>query len=269
MGKPTDPIKYIEWKQKLSEAHKGKAHTEETKQKMSKTRKGRIPWNKGKPGCFSPETIEKFRLRSTGKNNPMYGKRGKDAPAYGKPNKHHPWKGKHHTEETKQKMSISGKGRKVSKETRKKLSDAHKGKTPIWAGKHHTEETKKKISIANKGKECGELAPNWKGGISFEPYCPKFNKNLKERVRAFFEYRCIICGKHEDECNRKHSVHHVNYDKRTCCNEEQPRFAAVCIKCHSKTNWNRSRWENIINRAIDEIYNGKSYYTIEEWKVVT
>jgi len=29
----------------------------------------------------------------------------------------------------------------------------------------------------------GENHPNWKGGVSFDPYCHKFNNQLKERIR--------------------------------------------------------------------------------------
>lgn len=55
------------------------------------------------------------------------------------------WLGKHHTEETKLKISESHKG--------KKLTDKHKEKDRLsQIGRKHTEETKKKISENNKGK---------------------------------------------------------------------------------------------------------------------
>ena len=62
-------------------------------------------------------------------------------------------KGKHHSEETKKKISESLKGHKGcihSEETKKKLSESHKGKTSPMKGKHLSEETKRKISIWNK-----------------------------------------------------------------------------------------------------------------------
>ena len=79
----------------------------------------------------------------------------------------------------------------------------------------------------------GELAPQWKGGVSFEPYCPRFDDDLKERVRLFFDRKCYICGKSEqeqiDEMKeegkvpiRKLDVHHVNYNKDTCCDDSKP-----------------------------------------------
>jgi hypothetical protein len=64
----------------------------------------------------------------------------------------------------------------------------------------------------------------WKGGASFEPYCPKFNTNLKERVRDRFDRRCPLCDKQENENiflkngkTRKLSVHHVYTEKMACC----------------------------------------------------
>src|SRR5579859_5347002 len=39
-----------------------KARPEDTKKKISQSLKGNIPWNKGKTGIYSKETIEKIRL---------------------------------------------------------------------------------------------------------------------------------------------------------------------------------------------------------------
>lgn len=59
-------------------------------------------------------------------------------------------KGKHHTEETKKKLSEANKGKKMSEESKKKNSEAHKGNS-YRLGKHHSEETKKKMGEAKKG----------------------------------------------------------------------------------------------------------------------
>lgn len=68
-----------------------------------------------------------------------------------------PMKGKHHTEESKRKMSESLKGRPsprkgvhLSEETKRKLSEINKGNKP-FEGKHHTEETKAKMRKAKLG----------------------------------------------------------------------------------------------------------------------
>jgi hypothetical protein len=128
-------------------------------------------------------------------------------------------------------------------------------------GKHHDDTTKHKISVAASGENNG----HWKGGISFEPYCPKFNDELRTRVRAFFDCRCVICGTLEQENGRKLSVHHVEYNKSACCDGEPVHFAALCSRCHPRTNSDRTRWESMLHHIIDEIYDGRSYFTKEEF----
>lgn len=110
-----------------------------------------------------------------------------------------------------------------------------------------------------------EKNPRWLGGISFEPYCPKWTPELRERIRAFFNYECVICGKTTEENGEALSCHHVEYNKQACCDGKIVHFAALCRKCHNKTNSNRSNWEDILHKIIDEIYDDKSYYTKEEW----
>ena len=53
--------------------------------------------------------------------------------------------GKHHSAEARKKISEAKKGKHCSEETRKKISEAKKGK-------HRSEETRKKMSEARKGK---------------------------------------------------------------------------------------------------------------------
>lgn len=64
--------------------------------------------------------------------------------------------GKHHTIETRKKISLNNahynKGKKLSKEAAEKLHDSRRG-IPSWSkGKHFSEEHRKKLSEANKGK---------------------------------------------------------------------------------------------------------------------
>ena len=68
-------------------------------------------------------------------------------------------KGKNHivfTQEIKDRISNSKRGKKYSLELRKKLSEAHKGKT-------HSDETKKKMSATHKGRVFTE---EWKEKLS-------------------------------------------------------------------------------------------------------
>jgi hypothetical protein len=126
------------------------------------------------------------------------------------------------------------------------------------------------IAISKRQKEkmsIPENCPTWKGGVSFEPYCHKFNKNFKDRVRAFFGKVCIECGKTEKDNGKKLAVHHVNYDKMICCNDVKPLFITLCKSCHTKTNNNREYWETHFTLIIEERYNGKCYFTEEEMEI--
>lgn len=75
-----------------------------------------------------------------------------------------------HSQETKDKMSKSNKGKIVSKETREKLSQANKGENSPWFGKKHTEETKLKISNAQIGSKNhgAKIVLNTETGIFYE-----------------------------------------------------------------------------------------------------
>lgn len=78
-------------------------------------------------------------------------------------------KGAKHSDETKEKISASLKGKNkgkkrglFSEETKRKMSEAHKGKK----GKLHSEEIKRKISEAKKGKKRGPLSEETKKKMS-------------------------------------------------------------------------------------------------------
>lgn len=97
-------------------------------------------------------------------------------------------------------------------------------------------ETRKKMSGPNSG--------NWKGGISFKPYCIKFNDQLKDEVRGAFGKKCYLCPHVQGE--RKLSIHHVDYNKNTLCDGRRWPLIPLCSKCHSKTNFNRWYWFNLL-----------------------
>lgn len=112
-------------KKKISNKLKGRLVSEETRIKLSESHKGQIPWNKGK------------------KTGPSWNK-GKRCPQISKALRGKPSNmlGKHHSEETKNKISKSNKGHPVSKELRKKLKKI---------SLNMSVETKIKMSEAKKG----------------------------------------------------------------------------------------------------------------------
>ncbi len=222
------------------------------------------------------EAKEKIRAANLGEKSHFYGKRGEQCINYGrhpteetrkrlslsKSGENHPWFGKHHTPEELAKISKGNKGKAVSQETRDKMSKiARDRKNNPMFGRHHSPVTRAKISKAVSGENGG----HWKGGISFEPYCPKFNADLKRRIRAFFDHRCIICGKGATDNGQNVGCHHVEYNKQACCDGKPVHFATLCRSCHSITNFDRERWQSMLHIIIYEVYDGKSYFTKEEW----
>ncbi len=101
-----------------------------------------------------------------------------------------PFKGKRHSEESRQRMSISHKNQVVSEETKKRLSEHNSGSGNPFYGKHHTEETKRIISLKNSGtnssmygkKHSQETIEKMRQAKLRENH-PMYGKHFSEEVR--------------------------------------------------------------------------------------
>ena len=142
-------------------------------------------------------------------------------------------------------------GKKRPVDTRLKMSASHKGKLK---GIPKTKEHRQKLSDTH----AGDKHPNWKGGKSFEPYCIKFNERFKNRVRKFFGFVCVECGNKNSDGTKLH-VHHVNFNKMSCCDGTKTLFVSLCNSCHPKTNFRRDFWEERYTKLIEEKYGGICY----------
>lgn len=231
-----------EHRQNIGAALKGRIVLETTKKKLSDAKKGKYTggdnWIFGKH--LSKETRHKIsksrKGKCVGEDNGMFGKT--------------------HTPETCEKLSVIAQGRIVTEETRNKLSVAGNGRfhteetrekmRKSKIGKPRSAETCEKIRKARIGKYTGENNPAWQGGISFEPYCPKFNEEFKESIRERFGRVCFLCPTTEEENGKKLSVHHVQYEKNCLCDDIKCEFVPLCESCHGKTNHNREHWEVLI-----------------------
>ena len=100
----------------------GKNHTEETKQKISKSLYGKKRWPMLEETKMKIGAANKGKHNHKGENNPFYGKE--------------------HSEETKQQISKT-----------KKLNGKLKGENNPFYGKEHSEETKQKIRLVHLGKK--------------------------------------------------------------------------------------------------------------------
>jgi hypothetical protein len=161
----------------------GKKLSEETKKKLSQSRKNRV---------FTEETKRKIGKSKIG-NTYMLGKKHTEE---SKKLMSEKAKRKFVSEETKQKISESKKGTIISEETKIKLREKRKGRTPAlgmkhteewkfqhskkmlenspFKGKKHTEESKKLISEKAKGR----VAPN-KG----KPHSEETKQKIREKRR--------------------------------------------------------------------------------------
>ncbi len=167
--------------------------------------------------------------------------------------------GKHHSVESKIKMSLVQKGRipwnknkrgifHHTEEWKKNKSESMKGNK---FGHHlswckgltkNTNETIRKReerrieTIKNEGTFKGEKNPTWKSGKSFEVYPLEF-KLIKEYIRQSDNLKCKLCGMEQN--GRKLDIHHIDYDKK---NNLSDNLISLCRSCNDKANFNRDWW---------------------------
>lgn len=191
----------------------------ETRQKMSLSRKGKTPkniamisgWNKGK--SHSEETREKMSVSAK--------LRG--------PN----FLGKTHSDEAKEK--ISEKVQAAYDEGR--LTPWNKGKTG-YTMPPCSEERKKKIGIANKRPHPwaqGENNHNWKGGITPVNTAIRNSAAYKDWRIAVFErdnYTCQECGSRGVTLNADHIKPFAYYPELRLCIDNG---RTLCVPCHKLT----------------------------------
>lgn len=160
----------------MSEAHKGKKPSKETRKKLSEALKGR------KRPVFSQEWRDNMR------------------------NSH---KGKRFSKETRRKMSEAGKGKarakgyKHTKEALQKISEANKGKE---ISKEHRTKLRK--------AQMGENNNNWKGGIT--PKDKKIRHSIeyrlwRESVFARDNWTCQKTGERGGELQSHHLQNFSDY----------------------------------------------------------
>ena len=101
---------------------------------------------------------------------------------------------------------------------------------------------RKKMSEALRGKRpniSGSLHPNWRGGISKDPYPFVFNEILKESIRERDGHQCVDCGCSDMANGRKLVIHHIDYNKQNCHGDN---LVTLCLACNSKANYKRDDW---------------------------
>ena len=97
-------------------------------------------------------------------------------------------------------------------------------------------------------KNSGPSHPNWKGGISCEPYCDVWtDKEYKKSIKERDNYEC-----QNPDCwsnSNRLFIHHINYDKKEC---SPWNLITVCNSCNSRANTNRSWHTDYYNEIMKE-----------------
>lgn len=109
-----------------------------------------------------------------------------------------------------------------------------------WKNKKHRCPTCAIIKHTGPGNPC------WKGGVSYEPYCPVWkDKEYKESIKQRDGYKCL-----NPYCNSENphdlNIHHINYNKKFCGPEN---LITVCRSCNVAANKNRE-WHEAWYKAI-------------------
>lgn len=134
------------------------------------------------------------------------------------------FKGKRHSEETKNKIALTSKGRthKMSEEGKRKLSEFRKGMT-AW----------------NKGKKylaiSGENHWNWQGGKTEESLAARTSLEYKLWRKEVYErdkYTCVLCGYTGNQLIADHIKSFSRYPELRF---DIKNGRALCIPCHKTT----------------------------------
>lgn len=199
--------------------------------------------------------------------------------------------GKTASEETRDKMSVARKGMIFTEEHKQKIRESHlanenpKKHSDLMLRLWRDNEFKQKVCDARKKRVAdnpelmrdlstkrwnavleNNLNNLWYGNIKYyngPQYCEKWTAELRERVRAYFEYCCVECGTPQN--GHALHIHHVWYNKRLCCDDTPRSLVPLCSSCHAKTNTNRDYWSEHFQAIIDTYYEGRCWFTKEEF----
>lgn len=177
--------------------------------------------------------------------------------------------------ETRKKISRALMGRRCTPETRSKISRSHKGMDKSWLRGPRKQRLIRICPFCGVRQEylpwearlyrgfCSlehwyaflkanpSAHPNWRGGISREPYDFGFDEELKEEIRSRDGYTCQLCGETGGGAKdgRDLAVHHIDYDKS---NSSRDNLISLCARCNSRVNFSRAKWEeSFLRREID------------------
>jgi hypothetical protein len=145
------------------------------------------------------------------------------------------WKNKNFKNKMIKIHSHYWKHKKFSKKHKINLS---KNSSHYWKNRKLSKKIRIKMSL-NHANFSNNKNPNWQGGKSFEPYSKEWKRILKENIRKRDKYTCQLCKINEKKLKRRLCIHHINYNKKDC---SENNLISLCLRCHMKTNYNRKEW---------------------------
>jgi len=215
-----------------------------------KTEKGNIPWNKGKTCIYSEETLK--NISNSLKGNIPWNKGVKGVMAA--------WnKGIPMSDESKQKLSESKKGKHSSPATEFKKGEMSGENHPNY-GKKASDELKEKLSKAHIGIQAGENHPNYNPNLTDE------ERERGRKIPGYSEwspavlkrdnYMCQFCGL-PIELN----AHHIeSYNNNPELRTTLSNGITMCNECHNDFHHQYGYGNNTKQQLIEFIKNKEENY---------
>ncbi len=238
-----------EHKRKLSEAHKGKILSKETRKKMSDSKIGEK--NSFYEKRHTLEAKEKIKIKAIGRKISIETRKKMSLINKGKNNPNY---GKSLSNEHKEKLRKFHTGLKPSKETRDLWSKQRIGKGNSFYGKKHSKETIDKIKLKRK---------NWKTPFKDSTIEIKIQNFLSKLHIEYFTHKYISEITHSYQCDI-FIPEQSGFPQKTII-ECDGCFFHVCPVCKLKEyTWTKER-KQLDKLRTNELIN-KGYKVIRIWE---
>ena len=172
----------------------------------------------------------------------------------------HNRRGKTQSEESNRKRSASMKGKNTGRKLGPPSPETIVKRSVSMIGKNMGRKLGPPSSeaiVKNRIAHTGDKNPSWIDGRSFEPYSPAFNEATKQRIRERDGNICQCCDRTREEEGRELSVHHIDYDKDNCNDNN---LITLCRSCNGKANGNalnRHMYMRVFQQKLTDLYGYK------------
>jgi hypothetical protein len=131
-------------------------------------------------------------------------------------------------------------------EVKAKLIGKKRPEHSEWMKEYNPMTGKKRPDLSErKRKRIGKNNPMWNDGVSFFPYPPIFNEELKQFIKDRDNNECQ--NPYCDHKSERLTTHHINYNKQDC---SQFNLITLCYSCNIKANKDRKDWQRLYKKII-------------------